>query len=315
MTKAQRNGSVVLIIILFIALIFRILVPVLFQDRTDYSEIIAKNMRQIDSVYGNDIDKSEEPKPAYTPSLETELFIFDPNTVSYTDLLKLGLSKKTTKIFLNYRNSGAVFYKPEDVLRVYGIDSIVFLRLKRFIQIEIKNDKKTNFQNKHVRKVAQFDHKKDNKETASLNKGETSGTKKTISVIELNCADSTLLTTLPGIGPVFASRICKFREYLGGYYSVSQLLEVYKLPEETYHAIKPLLTLDTLQIKTINVNFCTINDLKKHPYCNYQQARSIVEYRAKNGSLKEVGQLLQDEVIDSVSLKKMMPYLTTNVEL
>ena len=42
-------------------------------------------------------------------------------------------------------------------------------------------------------------------------------------VVELNSADSTTLRRVPGIGPVFASRIVRFRSLLGGFYTVSQL--------------------------------------------------------------------------------------------
>jgi competence protein ComEA len=286
MTKAQRNGSVVLIIILFLALIFRILVPVLFQDRTDYSEIIARNMREIDSIYGNNFSNADKQNLTDPYLAEKELFAFDPNTVSNTDLIKLGLSKKTTEIFMNYRNSGAFFYKPEDMLKVYGIDTTIYRQLKPYIQIKVENNVKLKDRNRNLQKVAKYDHLKENNESVSVEKKTTIGREKRVSPIELNYADSALLTTLPGIGPVFASRICKFREYLGGFYSVDQLLQVYNLPEETFQAVKPLLTVDILQIQAININFCTVDELKKHPYCKYKQARAIIDYRAKTGRLK-----------------------------
>src|SRR5665647_1059817 len=45
--------------------------------------------------------------------------------------------------------------------------------------------------------------------------------------LDLNSADSLHLLEIPGIGPVFASRIIRYRTLLGGYYAVDQLREVY----------------------------------------------------------------------------------------
>lgn len=50
--------------------------------------------------------------------------------------------------------------------------------------------------------------------------------------IDLNSADTLLLTRVPGIGAAFARRIYKYRELLGGYYVVEQLQEVYGMDRE-----------------------------------------------------------------------------------
>ena len=57
-------------------------------------------------------------------------------------------------------------------------------------------------------------------------------------LVELNMADTTTLKKVPGIGPVFANRIVKYRNLLGGFYAVSQLREVYGIDEETIKANK-----------------------------------------------------------------------------
>ena len=57
--------------------------------------------------------------------------------------------------------------------------------------------------------------------------------------VNLNRADSALLESLPRIGPVLAARICKFREALGGFYTVDQLREVWGLEDETATEIIP----------------------------------------------------------------------------
>ena len=45
--------------------------------------------------------------------------------------------------------------------------------------------------------------------------------------VELNSVDTTDLKKIPGIGSAFANRIVRYRDLLGGYYTVQQLAEVY----------------------------------------------------------------------------------------
>ena len=44
--------------------------------------------------------------------------------------------------------------------------------------------------------------------------------------VELNTADSAMLDAVRGIGPYYAKKILRYRELLGGYYSVEQLKEI-----------------------------------------------------------------------------------------
>jgi len=55
-----------------------------------------------------------------------------------------------------------------------------------------------------------------------------------IPLLDINTSDSSALVTLPGIGPVLSMRIIRYRNLLGGFWSVNQLKEIYGLPEETF---------------------------------------------------------------------------------
>lgn len=73
-------------------------------------------------------------------------------------------------------------------------------------------------------------------------------------VVELNSADTTTLKKVPGIGSVFAKRIIKYRDLLGGFYSVEQLGEVYGIDEERYEAMKSWFSVDLSAIRQLFVN-------------------------------------------------------------
>lgn len=65
----------------------------------------------------------------------SELFVFDPNTASYDDLLILGLSARTARSIENYRNKGGKFRRPEDFQRIYTLSEEDYVRLRPFIRI------------------------------------------------------------------------------------------------------------------------------------------------------------------------------------
>jgi DNA uptake protein ComE-like DNA-binding protein len=51
--------------------------------------------------------------------------------------------------------------------------------------------------------------------------------------------------SLPAIGEVFSKRICKYRNILGGFNSISQLMEVYGMDSIRFESIRPFLEINT----------------------------------------------------------------------
>jgi DNA uptake protein ComE-like DNA-binding protein len=205
---------------------------------------------------------------------------FDPNKTNVNELKKFGFNDFQAKNLLNYTKSGGVFITVEDLHKIYGIDSTFYSVIKNHVQIEKRIEK-----------------------TVSNKKPE-------IVTVELNGADSVQLIQLSGIGPAYASRILKYRELLGGFYSKRQLLEVYNFPEETYQNIEALIKVDTLFVKKIRLNFAEYNELLRHPYLNKDQVRSILTYREKNGAFQEISSIHLIKGIDEKTRSKILPYLT-----
>lgn len=130
--------------------------------------------------------------------------------------------------------------------------------------------------------------------------------------IEINTIDSIGLKQLPAIGSVFAQRICKFRNILGGFSSINQLLEVYGMDSARFRTILPYLTLDINQLKTLDINTISSSELKNHPYISYKESNAIVSYRQQHGVFKTLSDLLEIHLIDSIKLCKIAPYLSIN---
>lgn len=97
--------------------------------------------------------------------------------------------------------------------------------------------------------------------------------------INLNTADSTALMTLRGIGAVYASRIIKYRNLLGGYYDKSQILEVYGITKETYSLFCDDIAASADDIVKIPVNTASFKEILRHPYFDYDMVVKIVRAR------------------------------------
>ena len=132
---------------------------------------------------------------------------------------------------------------------------------------------------------------------------ETGGT------VELNTADTASLKKIPGIGTGFAKRIVKYRNLLGGFADITQLKEVWGLDNELYDKITPYIVL-VPQIEKIKVNSADFNELNRHPYIDYKQARVIADIRERKGRIESLKRLRLLEEFTDDDIKRLTPYLS-----
>lgn len=123
--------------------------------------------------------------------------------------------------------------------------------------------------------------------------------------IVLNTADTTALKTIPGIGPYFARKIVEYGERLGGYVSVDQLDEIENFPLEA----KDYLTVVNPSPRKLNLNRLSLNDLKRHPYINFYQARAITDYRRLHGPLNSLQDLRLSKDFPNDVIERLLPYV------
>ena len=123
--------------------------------------------------------------------------------------------------------------------------------------------------------------------------------------VVLNTADTTALKTIPGIGPYFARKIVQYGERLGGYVNIDQLDEIEDFPLES----KQYLVIQDAQPKKLNINQLSLNELKRHPYINYYQARAIEDYRRLHGPLKSLNELRLSKDFPPKAIERLMPYV------
>ena len=105
-----------------------------------------------------------------------------------------------------------------------------------------------------------------------------------------------------------AQQIVHYREQLGGFTHVEQLLEVKGL-QEIGDSLLAHFMLDSVVVKPIYVNTISVQHLAKHPYLRFEQAQAIYELRRKKVRLTSIEDLKQLECIDTTTINKLMPYL------
>lgn len=132
-----------------------------------------------------------------------------------------------------------------------------------------------------------------------------------LEMVELNSADTTLLKSLKGIGSGFAKRIIKYRDQLGGFVAIDQLMEVYGLSQETYNLNLKRMEVDPNLIKKLNINELSVSELKVHPYIDWNVANSIVQIRNNYGKFAGIEDIKKSVLVDEVLFDKLKPYLST----
>jgi competence protein ComEA len=232
----------------------------------------------------------------YNSKTKGDLFYFDPNTLSSEGWHKLGLRDKTISTIQNYLSKGGKFRKPEDLQRIYGLFPNEFERIAPYI------------------KIASGSETNSYKDFADKSPTEAQPAKTytpRYSIVDVNTADTTALIALPGIGSKLAFRIINFRDKLGGFYSINQVGETFGLPDSTFQKIKQYLKADNANVRKININKATVDELKTHPYIKYALANPIVAYRNEHGPFTKVEDLKKVMVVTEEIYNKIVPYLTT----
>lgn len=291
--KQEVNGLFVLVLILGIALAVRISMPYLLPDSPgiEVARIDWNRLAAIDSM-----NRLAEKHVASTDTLshnlaakETVKFVFDPNTVSAEEAVRLGFPERTAKTLVNFRSKGGRFRQPSDLKKLYGISQVLYNELEPYILIA----------------AVQPSFKKDSARNAWPKKFP----EKKAYHIELNSADSAAIVMLKGIGPSLTRRILKYRSMLGGFYSAGQLKEVYGMPDSTLQLIAANISVDPQLINKIQINKIEFNELRKHPYLTFQATQAIINYRSKHGVLTPES-LQAIKALDPEKLQRLMPYLS-----
>lgn len=135
--------------------------------------------------------------------------------------------------------------------------------------------------------------------------------KKNPKITDLNEADTASLMELPYIGSFRAKKIIEYREKLGGFYSIEQLLEVPTIDSTILEKIYEFIIVDTSnsKIRKIKINSCSLDELAKHPYVKYRMAKAIKNYIFQHGPIKNAREFNEVIPLPDSNKRKILPYL------
>ena len=284
LTRGERNGFFLLAILIMSLMAGRILIPFITESPIpDFNEaetaFLSFRHALQESETGirpEQASAGREPGSEHLPYRDAiQYFDFDPNIIAYEELLRLGLSDRVAGTLINYRKSGGKFHSKQDLMKVYGIGMADFSRLEPYIDIPPV----------------------------------PAARKRDVISFELNGTDTLQLQGIYGIGPVFADRITRYRDLIGGFYSREQLKEVYGLQEEQYEEIIRHVFIDTSFLRKMNLNTVERETLVRHPYLTAYQADAIMAYRDYKGELTDIHEIMWNHLLPDSVFERIRPYL------
>jgi len=343
-SRREQKGLFLLILITVLLVFFRIIFP-LFNPSNN-------TIVKLDSLYFINSEKNVFTTTKSNSGIY-DISQFDPNIVTFDFLTGIGINERIAKNWNTYLQKGGFFQTPEDIMKIYGVDSVLLFQLMPYMKIikpvaitlYEKEDKKTDhlidlnradslfltsikwsntmidtllkWQNEYW--IPQFFKQStlskwniDSLYTLKYfaNPRYSSKSCKFDFVIEINKADTSELTLLKGIGPALSRRIVNYRNKLGGFISLDQLLEIYGIMVDVIENNADNISIDTSLIVPLNINTASIRRLRDHPYLDFYKAQEIVEKR-KIKPFNNIEELLALKSFTDADWNKVRHYLST----
>lgn len=249
-----------------------------FSDDDDI-QISFEELEKIEEEIDAKREYKKSKKKVWASKFKAPEQAFDPNEYQEEDWLKLGLSRKQVDVVLNFSKQG--LKSNNDLEKIFVISSDLFDLIKD-----------STF-------YPEFEAKKQFEPLPE----------KEFIKVDINTADIENLKSIPGIGDFYAKKIIEYREELGGYCDTKQLLEIWKFDSEKYDEVSENIILNKKDLRLIDINSCSIDELKSHPYISYKVANSIVKMRLASGNYNQIEDILESKLIDRELFSKIKNYL------
>jgi DNA uptake protein ComE-like DNA-binding protein len=239
------------------------------------------------------------PQEEKVPAPPPQQFRFDPNTISVDSFALLGFPNWQAKSLLRYRGDRPVtFRRATDLRRVKSLDSALVEAVIPLIDIVPVPYTAPAFAPDGTAESGPATYAYQPKTPPPPPES-----------FDINASDTSAWRGLSGIGSYRAKRIVRYREALGGFYSVDQVSTTRGLPDSTFQAIRSFLKASPI-FRPLTINSASYEALKNHPYISRNLANSIVQNREKAGRFNGPADLRRLRLIKEDELPRLLPYFS-----
>ncbi len=281
LSKREKAGSIAFLIICYLYTFYQhaqLIIPereYSILSNEDHLRKFEQFKRQWDSMSNN--AKTNIKKARYSRK-ELTLKPFDPNAVSQSELIEMGIPKNIATALVNYRVSGGRYTSKESLKKVYGLTEEWWIKINAFISIQEPKEslikEKSTF--KDLNEIGYYD----------------------------------LMEVLPS-SQKLANRILNYRKLLGGFIFWNQLSEVYGITDSLLEVLKDNFNLsERFSPKKISINHASFKRMLRHPYISLPLTKTIDAYRKQHGPFESIEALKNIHLFTDSIYVKLVPYLT-----
>ncbi len=261
-TKSQRNGILLLIIVI---VLFQI-VHVFTSNIKSKSTLLTNNKvaaleKEIDSLK---LEK-EKKRSSY------KLTPFNPNYISDFKGYKLGMSIEQIDRLHEFRKQQKFVNSIQEFQEVTKVSDSLLTKISPYFKFPswVKNKERFN-----------------KKSTVASTK------KHKYSSYDINEVTYRDLISVEAVNSKMANTIIKYRSKLQGFSYPNQLKEVWGMTTEAYKGIlKTFKIIQKPKILKVNVNTASFKEVLKLPYVNYELCKKIFDYRDEVAELQKISEL------------------------
>lgn len=280
-SKASTRSSILLVTLLVVVFV----APQIYQWMLPETAVSVENLPDKEKAALNELEHRTSGR-AYEERTKFSRFSappskFNPNSYTKEEWMALGLSEKQAAVVLKFTKRK--LRSNDDLKKIFVINDELFDLIKDSTVYE----------------------------TVEKNEVLPSNSPRTTKIsVDINTASEEELMKVPGIGPFYAKNIVKKRNELGGYVEKKQLLELWKMNQEKYDQCMEYFTCSTSNIKRLNINTATAEELAAHPYITWNVANSLVKMRTQVGKYKKLEDIKKSVLVTPELYIKIYPYLT-----
>jgi DNA uptake protein ComE-like DNA-binding protein len=282
LTRSEQKGIIVLmaIVILLTGLLF---VPKRLGGTSEFMPFFADSI----ASFGEGIPMATH---------DEHLFAFNPNEVTIKELEQLKLNSKAIINWKKFQEAGGTFRTPEDIRKIYGVDSAFFNKVKSWVVFN-SSESDNKYEKRERQKPSGYKHQK---------------------LVDLNLMSRNQL-----IAYNLSAELLDSLMHLKELYWFRSRIDSVTLQEMTLAGLSDLIrSSGTLKNKKVNeailnieLNSADTTELVLLKGIGPVLARRIVQYRQKIGGFYKPEQLLEVYGFSPIVLNEIRPFLSIDKSL